>query len=86
MVATPVNRAEFTVLRSSVPWTTEEMIIVSNALPDTKVARGGPDSTILAIRREHGREELESLLNGHQFRIEHVGRAELPIDVSHDDD
>jgi len=86
MVATPVNSIEFTVLRSSVPWTTEEMINVSNALPGHKVARGTDDPTIMAICHKHRREELERLLVGHEFDIEHVPRAKLPIEVSHDND
>jgi len=89
MAAIPVNSegaAEFTVLHSKIPWTSEEMRIVSDDLPNNKVARGGPKLTILAIRHRHSRSRLESLLKGHDFILEHMSRDNLPFSVSHDDD
>jgi len=89
MSATSVNgggEAEFTVLRSCVPWTTSDMMRLSEALPGNKVARGGPELTIMAIRHEHSRERLRSILKDREFCVEHVGRANLPIEVSHDED
>jgi len=88
MSATPVNSegaVEFTVLRSDTPWTTEEMIVISNAMVNIKVARGGDDPTILAIRQRHSRAKLEQLIEDHEFCIEYMPRARLPIDVSHDE-
>lgn len=88
MSATPVNSreaAEFTVLRSNTPWTAQEMIYISNAMVNTKVACGGKNSTILALRQRHSRTELEQLIKDHEFCIEYVSRAHLPIPVSHDE-
>ena len=89
MSAQPVNSegaAEFTVLRSDKPWTAQEMRIVSDDLPNNRVARGGPGLTILAIRHRHSHDRLKHLLGDHDFELEHMSRDNLPFSVSHDDD
>jgi hypothetical protein len=84
-ITTSVDRDVFTILEGGGRWTTSDLIMISDAIRNAKVACDADDPFRIAVQGAHREETIRWIIQRRNFTLRVVPRREMPFMVSEDE-